>query len=86
MPENELDKIKQIILEPAISQITEKINRLDEGIKQINNTGTGKLEKDIQALRSELSKIKAEIEDIEGVIVGLNNKLSKAFGSFTAGK
>ncbi len=80
--QNQIETIKQIILEPALGSLKGKVDGLEKKLEQMPSTNTEALEKEIAELKAKFATTQKEIEGIKKVLVGLNKKLSKAFSTF----
>lgn len=77
-----LETLRQIILEPKLGEVAERISRLERRVLDIDTTSIENSRKEIVVMKEDAKALRAEIEEIKNVIVGLDNKLKRAFGAF----
>ena len=94
--ESDIDKIRKILVEPALREFMPRVSRIEEAVNKIDPNATSSLKFDIDAMRHDVDALKREITSVKGTVdniikeikdlqvmmVGFNKKITGAFSAF----
>ena len=94
--QQDLEKLRSIIVEPRFSEMVNRLNRLEEGLNKIGASAASVAKKDVDTIRNDLEEVKIglggfrsdvhslrkELEEVKTVMVGFNKKLTGVFSAF----
>jgi hypothetical protein len=98
--QQDLEKLRSIILEPRITEIINRLKQMEDGLKQVGTSATSTVKKDIDTFRNDVEEVKIglggmrsdvhslrkELDEVKNVMVGFNKKLTGAFSAFVGPK
>jgi hypothetical protein len=96
--QQDLEKLRSIVLEPRFTELVNRINRLEDGLKQVqaSSGAAAGVKKDLDTFRADLEEVKItlggvrsdvhgqrkDLDEVKNVMVGFNKKLTGAFSAF----
>ena len=81
--EPNLERIREILLEPQLSHLSKKMEGLENKVADMNPSKVDAVKKEMETIKNDVKILKMEMKEIKNVIVGLNRKFSNAFSMFT---
>lgn len=77
-----VEKIREILLEPDFSRVLNRVSKLENSLSAVDLDAVETLKKEVADIRKEITALASNIEDVKGVLVGFNKKLTGAFSVF----
>ena len=80
---SELDKIREILLEPGFSEMFERILEMEKTLTKNDISALPKCKTDIQKLRQDVDQVQADIGEIKIFMQQFSKKITTAFKAFS---
>jgi hypothetical protein len=80
---SDLDRIREIILEPGFSEMFERILEMEKTLSKNDISAVPKCKTDIQKLRQDVDQIQADIGEIKIFMQQFSKKITTAFKAFS---
>ncbi|MFH1761406.1 MAG: hypothetical protein ABIA63_09945 [bacterium] len=80
---NDLDRIREILLEPGFSEMFNKITKVEEKVDKGDLGALPELKKDIDKVKNDLELVKSDIAELMNFVQGFNKKITTAFKSIS---